>query len=417
MSTAVISHLENLRARSAPTASRDLYLAFWPAALVSADMVALTIAAVLARLCMGDALTLPISAVAIVVALFCASGLYQVRAVDPITEIRRVFCSTCLAGLSLTCLQAEYSDRGFIGSGLLWFGIATPLLATFRSVLHWFLIRSGQGLTPAVIIGSRRSASPMRELLTRHKHLGFRPIAIVEAEQLDGCHPVVLAGSGSNSHAAIAIRIAPGVLDRSRQLAQRLLDVTLAATLTILSSPLLLAIALSICLSSRGPVLFRQTRIGRNGRTFHIWKFRSMVVDSESVLTAHLAGNAEAKQEWELTQKLRDDPRILRFGRWLRSSSLDELPQLWNVMRGDMSLVGPRPVVPEEIARYGDSSGFYESVRPGMTGLWQVSGRSNTSYEERVSLDEYYVKNRSVSLDFHILVHTARTLLLREGAC
>src|SRR6478609_6616319 len=101
MSTAVISHLENLRARSAPTASRDLYLAFWPAALVSADMVALTIAAVLARLCMGDALTLPISAVAIVVALFCASGLYQVRAVDPITEIRRVFCSTCLAGLSL----------------------------------------------------------------------------------------------------------------------------------------------------------------------------------------------------------------------------------------------------------------------------------------------------------------------------
>jgi len=142
-----------------------------------------------------------------------------------------------------------------------------------------------------------------------------------------------------------------------------------------------------------------------------------MVVDSESVLTAHLAGNAEAKQEWELTQKLRDDPRILRFGRWLRSSSLDELPQLWNVMRGDMSLVGPRPVVPEEIARYGDSSGFYESVRPGMTGLWQVSGRSNTSYEERVSLDEYYVKNRSVSLDFHILVHTARTLLLREGAC
>src|SRR5947209_8424446 len=235
MSTAVISHLENLRARSARQAgSRDLYVALWPAAFVSADVFALTIAAVLARLCIGDPLTLPLSAVAIVVALFCASGLYQLRAADPITEIRRVFCSTCLAGLPLACLEAECSGRGFMASGLWWLGVATPLLATFRSVLRYFLIRSGQALTPAVIIGLRQYASPMRELLRKHKHLGFHPIAIVDAEELDGCHPVALAGSGWNPTVAIAIQISTGVLDRSRQVAKRFLDITLAATLAIL---------------------------------------------------------------------------------------------------------------------------------------------------------------------------------------
>lgn len=141
-----------------------------------------------------------------------------------------------------------------------------------------------------------------------------------------------------------------------------------------------------------------------------------MVVDPKDVLDEYLASNLEAKQEWAETQKLRDDPRVLPIGRWLRSSSCDELPQLWNVIRGDMSLVGPRPVVSEEIARYGCASALYESVRPGITGLWQVSGRSNTSYEERVSLDEYYVKNCSVRLDLHILIRTAGTLLLGEGA-
>jgi len=418
MSTAVISHLENLRTRSArETGSRDRYVTLWPTVLVTADVLGLMIAGVLARLCIGDVLTLHVSAIAIVVAMFCASGLYRVRAVDPITELRIVFCSMCLAALSLACLEAECSDLGFIASALVWLGVAAPLLATLRSVLRCFLIRSGQGLTPALIIGSRTPAGRLSDLLAKHRHLGFRPIAIVDdAEDLEGCHPAVLAGPTSNFNAAIALQISTQVLDRSRQVTKRFVDVALAAVLAVLSLPLLVAISLSVWLSSGGPILFRQTRIGRNGRIFHIWKFRSMVVDSHHVLKTHLAANPEAKREWELTQKLRDDPRVLPIGRWLRTSSLDELPQLWNVMRGEMSLVGPRPVEPEEIARYGDSSGLYESVRPGMTGLWQVSGRSNTSYQERVSLDEYYVKNRSVYLDFHILVHTVRTLLLREGA-
>lgn len=417
--SAVISHLQNVKPRSARAAgSRDLYVTLWPAVLVSADVLGVIIADLIARLCIGDLLTLPVSAVAIVVAMFCASGLYPARAVDPITELRVLFCSMCLAGLSLACLEAECSHRGFIESDSVWFVFATPLLATFRSVLRLFLIRSGRGLTPAVIIGSRKPGARLSDLLTKHKHLGLRPIAIVDhAEEVEGCHPAFADGSESNIDAAIAVQISTGVLDRSRELTKRVVDVTLATTLAVLSSPLLMAVSLCIWLSSRGPILFRQTRIGKNGRIFHIWKFRSMVVDSDRVLKAHLAANPEAKREWELTQKLRVDPRVLPIGHWLRRSSLDELPQLWNVMRGEMSLVGPRPVVPEEIARYGDSSGLYESVRPGMTGLWQVSGRSNTSYEERVSLDKYYVKNCSVFLDFHILVHTVRTLLLREGAC
>lgn len=419
MSTAVISHLENVSPRSRSAVDRrELYSALWPVVLVTSDLAGLMIAAVIARPWIGHILARPISALAIVLALFCASGLYQVRAADPVTQIRRLFCSVCLAGFSLVCLAAECSDRPSIASALMWLGFATPVVVALRSVLHSFLIRSGQGLTPAVIIGSGEPASRIRELLGKHKHLGLRPIAIVDdADAVRECHAAVLAGPLWNLDGATALQISTQVLELSRHLTKRIVDVGLASALAILSSPLWLAISLTIYLTSPGPVIFRQTRIGRNGKTFQIWKFRSMVVDSEEALKAHLAANPEAKQEWELTQKLRDDSRVLPIGRWLRRSSFDELPQLWNVMRGEMSLVGPRPVVPEEIARYGGSSRLYESVRPGMTGLWQVSGRSNTSYEERVSLDEYYVKNRSLCLDFHILVHTVRTLLLRQGAC
>jgi Undecaprenyl-phosphate galactose phosphotransferase WbaP len=300
---------------------------------------------------------------------------------------------------------------------MLWLAFATPILVVFRSVLRLFLIRSGQGLAPVVIIGSGACASRLYGLLTKHKHLGLRPIGIVDQAHPDSeCHAAVLAGRPFTLNGAMGIEIVTQVLNSSTYLTKRIVDIGLACLLAILLSPLLLAISLTIWLSSHGPVLFRQTRIGRNGKPFQIWKFRSMVLDPDHVLKAHLAANADAKREWELTQKLRDDPRVLPIGRWLRCSSCDELPQLWNVIRGDMSLVGPRPVVPKEIARYGCASDLYESVQPGMTGLWQVSGRSHTSYEERVSLDEYYVKNRSAWLDLHILIRTAKTLFLREGA-
>jgi exopolysaccharide production protein ExoY len=205
--------------------------------------------------------------------------------------------------------------------------------------------------------------------------------------------------------------------NRSQEIGKRAVDLTLGLILGIASAPVLLAVYLAIRLISNGPGLYRHTRIGKDGQCFELWKFRSMVINAEEVLSEHLATNPEARAEWELTQKLKDDPRVLPIGRWLRKTSLDELPQFWNVIRGDMSLVGPRPITRDEMCRYADASDAYKAVRPGMTGLWQVSGRSSTSYVERVALDEHYVATRSIWLDLHILIRTAPALLLREGAC
>ena len=146
-------------------------------------------------------------------------------------------------------------------------------------------------------------------------------------------------------------------------------------------------IALAIAIDSRGPVFFAHRRVGEARRTFRLWKFRSMVRDADALLERYLRQHPERASEWERTHKLKDDPRVTRVGRFLRKTSLDELPQLWNVLRGDMSMVGPRPIVAAEIAKYGPAFGLYSQVLPGLTGLWQVSGRNDTHYGRRVELD------------------------------
>ena len=180
--------------------------------------------------------------------------------------------------------------------------------------------------------------------------------------------------------------------------------------------PALLAVAAWIRLDSPGPALYRQRRVGLGGRAFHVWKFRSMVRDADARLADLLARDPGARAEWDASQKLVDDPRITRVGRLLRRTSLDELPQLWNVLVGDMSLIGPRPIVDAEIAKYGEAFELYTQVRPGMTGAWQVSGRSDTSYAYRVDLDAGYVRNWSMWLDIEILLRTVSVVLRREGA-
>lgn len=174
--------------------------------------------------------------------------------------------------------------------------------------------------------------------------------------------------------------------------------------------------ALVIYSTERGPILYGHDRIGYKGRRFKCLKFRSMVPNGDVVLAEHLANNPAARAEWDATQKLRDDPRITPLGRFLRTTSLDELPQLWNVIRGDMSLVGPRPIVHSEMVRYGNRIEAYTCARPGITGLWQVSGRSDTSYDQRVILDEWYILNWSFWYDIVILLQTAWIVLLRKGA-
>ena len=209
-------------------------------------------------------------------------------------------------------------------------------------------------------------------------------------------------------------------LERDRKalfpIAKRALDIVGAGVGLVLLAPFFLIVALMVR-ADGGPAFFAHQRVGRGGKLFGCLKFRSMVIDSQARLEALLANDPAARAEWEATRKLKNDPRITRIGRFLRSTSLDELPQLINVLRGEMSLVGPRPVQEAEIDRYyGASAAHYMAVRPGITGLWQVSGRSETSYESRVALDVSYVSRPSLLADISILLRTPVAVLSRRGA-
>lgn len=190
----------------------------------------------------------------------------------------------------------------------------------------------------------------------------------------------------------------------------------LAVVLLLLFSPLLFGIALFVWRNDGAPLLFGHYRVGKDGRLFKCWKFRTMRRDAEKILADVLQRDDAARDEWTRDQKLVDDPRVTPLGRFLRKWSLDELPQLLNVVFGDMALVGPRPVTVAELARYGPVRWHYMSVAPGMTGLWQVSGRNDTTYAERVALDRRYVESRSLAGDVVILLMTIRVVLSRNGA-
>jgi lipopolysaccharide/colanic/teichoic acid biosynthesis glycosyltransferase len=196
----------------------------------------------------------------------------------------------------------------------------------------------------------------------------------------------------------------------------RALDVAIALLTLLFVLPLMGVIALAIFVQDGGPILFSHRRIGRGGKSFHCYKFRSMAIDAEERLAELLARDPIARAEWARDHKLRDDPRATPLGVFLRRSSLDELPQLFNVLQGTMSLVGPRPIVDAEIARYGKRFQHYCAVKPGITGLWQVSGRNDVSYRTRVALDCIYAKSRSPGLYLWIVVVTIPAVLLRKGS-
>jgi exopolysaccharide biosynthesis polyprenyl glycosylphosphotransferase len=192
----------------------------------------------------------------------------------------------------------------------------------------------------------------------------------------------------------------------------RLMEITASSLLLLLLSPLFLLIAICIKLDSRGSVLFVQDRIGLNGRTFRMFKFRSMVVDAEERKESLLRNNERSGPAF----KMRRDPRVTKVGAFLRRYSIDEVPQLLNVIKGDMSLIGPRPALPQEVVQYSEVHKRRLIVKPGLTGLWQVSGRANLSFEESIELDLYYVEHRSLALDMRILLKTASAVLSGEGA-
>ena len=197
---------------------------------------------------------------------------------------------------------------------------------------------------------------------------------------------------------------------------QRALDVVSAALIILALAPLLVLIAIAVAVTSRGPIVFAHRRIGRDGLPFHCWKFRTMVVDAEERLAELLSRDPDARAEWACDHKLRNDPRVTPVGSFLRKSSLDELPQLFNVLRGTMSMVGPRPIVLAECSRYGRYFDEYCSVRPGITGLWQISGRNDVSYRRRVAYDVVYSRHRSIAMDCRIMALTLPCVALRKGA-
>jgi exopolysaccharide production protein ExoY len=200
------------------------------------------------------------------------------------------------------------------------------------------------------------------------------------------------------------------------ELASLRLNQLAAALLLLACSPLMLVVALLIWQRDGAPVLFAHYRVGRNGKLFRCLKFRTMLRNAEQVLGELLANDPKAREEWAREQKLANDPRITPVGHFLRKTSLDELPQLINVLRGEMSLVGPRPITVAELTKYGSVRWHYLCVRPGITGLWQVSGRNDVSYGERVALDRRYVESRSLWMDVAILVRTVKVVLARDGA-
>jgi Undecaprenyl-phosphate galactose phosphotransferase WbaP len=235
--------------------------------------------------------------------------------------------------------------------------------------------------------------------------------------QLSDCSTLPSLWSAARNGGRLSgIEVRNGLLLNTLQVLKRALDVSVVLTAFVVFAPLFILSAVLIKLTSPGPVFFGHKRIGRGGRLFKAWKFRTMHTNGDEILLKHLEANPAARAEWAAEMKLSDDPRVFGVGKWLRKLSFDELPQLWNVLRGDMSLVGPRPIVQAEIWRYGKVFRLYTTVKPGITGLWQASGRNNVSYDERVLLDEFYIRHWSLWLDVYIVAKTVVALLSRRGA-
>lgn len=199
---------------------------------------------------------------------------------------------------------------------------------------------------------------------------------------------------------------------------KRIIDIigSIIGILILIPTTLIIYLARKVLKEDKGPLFYEQLRYGKNGKVFRLYKFRSMCIGADKKLKEYLENNDEAREEFEKTHKLQNDPRITKIGNFLRKSSLDELPQMINILKGDMSFVGPRPVVEKEVEEYGTNKDKFLSVRPGLTGYWQVNGRSNTTYEERIKMELYYVNNCSLWLDIKIFFKTFITVFKKEGA-
>ncbi len=220
----------------------------------------------------------------------------------------------------------------------------------------------------------------------------------------------------SINHKGMALYIKNKLLHQAERNIKEFFDKLLSIFLVFIFLPVFIVLYIVVFISSKGKPIYKQRRVGIGGKLFNIYKFRTMRVDADTTLEEMLENDPKLKAEWDREFKLKDDPRVTAVGKFLRRTSLDELPQLYNVFQGKMSLVGPRPIIKDEIKMYGEYFNYFTAVKPGITGLWQVSGRNDISYDERVRLDVWYVRNWSIELDIMILVKTAAIILSKKGS-
>ena len=410
--------------------------------------------------------------------LRAALGLYPGYGMDQVEELRRQTFAL-LAALTIIVVFAfgwqldDSLSRVFLFAWALSLLFLAPLA---RYVAKVVLMRCGLWGKPVVVIGDHESGARIVEVMQKEWQLGFKPVGLfddrsdfmeealvsepcpenlgtaaawadqygvdtavfavqdarstdlvrlVERASTSFRYVMVMPDLGGITNSSVIARDFAGTLGVeikhnllfpwSRRV-KRALDLLLTVVGGLLISPLLLALVVLIKLDSAGPAFYGHRRLCAKGQHFQCWKFRTMHTNAEQLLDEFLQSNPDLRAEWEQNFKLRDDPRVTRIGRFLRKTSLDELPQLWNVIRGEMSLIGPRPIVDAEIPKYGTVYELYRRIKPGISGFWQVSGRSDTGYDERVGLDAYYVNNWSVWLDLVILVRTVRSVILGRGA-
>jgi Undecaprenyl-phosphate galactose phosphotransferase WbaP len=394
---------------------------------------------------------------------------------SPVERLRRQFLILLGTIIGVTLIDLRFNEGFWLSSGLLSaLLILAVLIWIFDALGRGILVRLRLWGRPCVIVGANRFGKDLVQRLRENRHLGYNPVLLIDEDPalwgttVEGL-PVVAPGGAENDHrlmryASIGVLAIPGdqgdlldrmvadlpfstiliaprwnriqasntrvcdlsglvslevrrpLGDRIAPLVKRGFDIVTSALLLILILPLLAFIVVGVKLDSGGPLLFRQARWAGGSRSFPALKFRTMHTDAEQRLKELLEADPVLHHEYEMYHKLTHDPRITRFGRILRRLSFDELPQLWNVLVGDMSLIGPRPYMPDELTKYPEQKEILARVRPGLTGLWQVSGRHRTTFQRRLELDVCYVENYSIWLDLHVLMRTVWTVMKADGA-
>jgi Undecaprenyl-phosphate galactose phosphotransferase WbaP len=406
---------------------------------------------------------------------FSRTGLYPGLGLHYVDELRKLVNSistTFVIVLAVTVLLQTsiiYSRLALIYSWL----FSILLIPLGRYLVVRLMIHLGLWGVPVVIIGDQGKALALAKHLRIGLHYGFRPSLVIADEIQHSGHQsvdavnflanlkersqrlhlqeaiilvddlfnidllieryrfifknVILVKDQSGKYGlnnlemldfdtALGLQLRNNLLSRSAQLTKKVLDTFLAAIALLLLAPFFGLMALAIYLDSPGRVFYRQARLGKEGKVFHLVKFRTMQLNAGEILKKELAHDPAIKLEWDTFQKLKRDPRITRVGKLLRKFSLDELPQLWNILHGDMSMVGPRPIMLDQQLPYGSYYKDYIKVRPGITGLWQVSGRNHTSFARRAELDNEYIQRWSLWLDIYIFFKTVKVVLWRNGA-